>query len=76
MLITTPPHGPSRGRSLAKTVTWRVLATTDTFLIGWLVTGSVEFAGSIASLEVITKMALYYVHERFWAHTSFGRAPS
>ena len=53
--------------SFAKTCTWRVLASLDTFLLSWLLTGTVAIAASIASLEVLTKMFLYYWHERAWA---------
>lgn len=60
-------------RHLAKTITWRVLATTDTFLIAWLITGKVDWAAGIASVEVLTKMILYYWHERFWyKHIKYG----
>ena len=34
--------------------------------------GSLKIAGSIAFFEVITKIALYYFHERAWAHSRFG----
>jgi uncharacterized membrane protein len=63
----------SRKRHLAKTITWRVLATTDTFLIAWLITGQVDWAAGIAGIEVATKMILYYYHERAWYNYSkFG----
>lgn len=52
--------------SLIKTLTWRVVATTDTFLISWLLTGNPLVGFSIASLEVLTKMFLYYAHEKAW----------
>ena len=55
-----------KDRSLLKTITWRVVATTDTFLISWLLTGSLAIGGSIASLEILTKMGLYYAHEKAW----------
>lgn len=61
-----------RRRAFAKTITWRVTATVDTFLISLLVTGSLGWAGSIAGLEVLTKMALYYGHERAWARFGWG----
>ena len=60
-------------RSIAKTISWRVTATADTFLISWLVTGSLTLAGGIASIEVATKMFLYYGHERAWSKISWGR---
>ncbi|OSM01362.1 DUF2061 domain-containing protein [Magnetofaba australis] len=63
----------SRARSIAKTASWRILATMDTFLISWVITGSLKFAGGIASLEVFTKLALYYGHERAWSRVLWGR---
>ncbi|MEQ8816473.1 MAG: DUF2061 domain-containing protein [Thalassobaculum sp.] len=62
----------SRRHSLAKTVSWRVTATIDTFIISFFVTGSFAWASSIASLEVLTKMGLYYLHERAWARVDWG----
>jgi uncharacterized membrane protein len=63
----------SRKRHIAKTLTWRVLATSDTFLIAWLVTGQLDWAAGIASIEVLTKMVLYYWHERLWYnYSTFG----
>jgi uncharacterized membrane protein len=56
----------SRYISTAKTITWRVIASLDTFLLSWLISGSVSVGVSIASLEVLTKMFLYYFHERQW----------
>lgn len=62
----------TRRRSLLKTLTWRVTATADTFAISWIVTGNLVFASSIASVEVATKMAIYYLHERAWARVTWG----
>ena len=56
----------SKKRSFFKTLTWRCLATTDTFVLSFFITGNLVFAGSIASVEVLTKLALYYWHERVW----------
>ena len=53
-------------KAFIKTISWRIIATTDTFLISWLLTGTVAIAAGIASLEVITKMVLYYLHELAW----------
>jgi uncharacterized membrane protein len=62
-------------RSIAKSVTWRVMASVDTFLVSFLVTGRVMVAGSIAGAEILTKLALYYVHERVWAIVPYGLRP-
>ena len=62
-----------KSRHLAKTLTWRIVATTDTFLIAWLITGKIDWASAIAGIEVLTKMFLYYAHERVWyKHIKFG----
>lgn len=60
-------------RSLAKAVSWRVLGSADTFLLSLIFTGSGRYAVSIASAEALTKIALYYVHERVWRRVRWGR---
>ena len=56
----------SRIRHLAKTLTWRIVGTVDTILLGWLITGDPLMGAKIGGLELITKMVLYYFHERAW----------
>lgn len=63
---------PTHARSLAKAVSWRALASLDTFLLGWLITGNLRWAGFIAGSELATKVALFYVHERAWAAIPWG----
>ena len=60
-------------RSMAKAVSWRAVATLDTFIISFLVTGSGVWAGTIASFEVLTKIVIYYFHERAWIHINRGQ---
>ena len=69
----SPPQPPVVHplRSLYKTISWRVIASLDTFFISWLVTGYFLLASTIASVEVITKMGLYYFHERAWLRVRF-----
>ena len=52
----------------------RAIATTDTFIISYFVTGYFAWATAIASVEVFTKMFLYYYHERLWLRVKFWRA--
>ncbi|HEX8232956.1 MAG TPA: DUF2061 domain-containing protein [Caulobacteraceae bacterium] len=61
-----PKPRAKHARSLVKAVTWRAIGTLDTFLWGYFITHKPLHAASIASLEVITKIFLYYVHERVW----------
>tara|TARA_B100001123_G_scaffold382938_1_gene454476 strand:+ start:805 stop:1083 length:279 start_codon:yes stop_codon:yes gene_type:complete len=63
----------SRKRSLIKSITWRIIASLDTFIIAWFITGKLSWAGSIASLEILTKTFLYYFHERGWNYILWGK---
>ena len=62
----------SHPRSFAKAVSWRMLGSIDTFMLGMVFTSNWQAAGSIAGTEVITKILLYYFHERAWALSSWG----
>ncbi|MEO0334862.1 MAG: adenylyl-sulfate kinase [Pseudomonadota bacterium] len=60
-------------RSVAKSISWRVLATLTTFSLVYIFTGQIETALTVGGLEVFVKMAVYYLHERGWNRISFGR---
>lgn len=56
----------SHRRHIAKAVTWRIVGTIDTILLSWLISGNPVIGLKIGFAEVITKMVLYYFHERIW----------
>jgi uncharacterized membrane protein len=60
-------------RSLAKAVSWRFVGSLDTLILSFLVTGNMVWAGSIASAETLTKITLFYLHERVWRRIVWGR---
>jgi uncharacterized membrane protein len=60
-------------RSLAKAVSWRLTGSIDTFVLSFLITGSVRVAGSISGVELFTKILLFYFHERIWTLVPWGR---
>lgn len=60
-------------RSVVKTISWRTVGTLDTMIISYFVTGNLVMAASIGTIELVTKMVLYYFHERAWNKLSFGR---
>jgi len=62
----------SHKRHVMKTITWRLIGTIDTILIGWVISGNPLIGLKIGSVEIITKMILYYLHERVWYRTNFG----
>ena len=59
-------------RHLLKTITWRIIGTIDTVVIGWVVSGDPLIGLTIGSFEIITKMILYFIHERVWYKINFG----
>jgi uncharacterized membrane protein len=66
--------GERHYRSIAKAISWRVTGTMDTIIISYLITGGqTKVAISIGCVELFTKVALYYAHERVWNRLSFGK---
>ena len=63
----------SKTRSLAKAISWRITGTVDTFIISFFITGQIALAGAIALTEVITKVFLYWAHERVWNKVKWGK---
>ncbi len=66
----------SHYRSILKGITWRIVGTLDTIFISFIISGKINTALKIGFTEVITKVALYYVHERIWLHFLNGREQS
>ena len=65
----------SKKRHLAKALSWRVVGTVDTIIVGWIVTGDPLVGLSIGGISTLTKLLLYYYHERAWYRFSkFGVA--
>ena len=62
----------SHKRHILKTITWRIVGTIDTIILGWLISGDPKIGLSVGGFELITKMFLYYLHERIWYNSNFG----
>lgn len=60
------PYKESHLRSLLKATSWRIIATLTTTAIAYLITGEIETALTIGSIEFVLKFAIYYAHERVW----------
>lgn len=66
----------SPARTIAKTISWRILASVTTFVIFYATTGQkVEAAiiGASVMLEAVVKMIIYYIHERLWESVDWGK---
>ena len=62
----------SRKLHLTKTITWRIIASTTTFILVKLFGLAIDLALYVALTEFILKMVLYYFHERIWYKYNFG----
>ena len=62
----------SHKRHVLKTITWRIIGTIDTILLGWIISGDPTIGLSVGGAELATKMILYYIHERAWYRIDFG----
>jgi uncharacterized membrane protein len=66
ILVKKTQNSDSQGKSLIKSMSWRIIGTMDTIVISWILTGTLTVALSIGSIELFTKFFLYYGHERLW----------
>lgn len=61
--------------AISKAISWRIVGSTDTFLIALFVTRSLGVSASIGIAELVTKTILYYLHERAWLKSQWGMRP-
>jgi adenylylsulfate kinase len=64
----------SNSRSIAKAVSYRVLGSSATAVIGFILTRRVALSAELGVLDMVLKIGLYFLHERLWNHISFGRS--
>ena len=62
----------TKRRTIAKALTWRVVATLTTMTVSFVLTGSFHIALSIGIVDTIIKLGAYYIHERAWSKTTWG----
>lgn len=67
------PENETHIRSWTKSISFRILATITTIALVVIFTGEILLALEIGLVEVISKLILYYVHERFWDRVSWGK---
>jgi uncharacterized membrane protein len=60
-------------RSIVKAISWRFIGSLDTILISYVVVGNLNIAFSIGGIELVTKMILYFFHERIWNLLKWGK---
>jgi uncharacterized membrane protein len=69
-------------RSVLKAISWRLIASGATFIISFVIfrqytektySEIFETASIITSVDVVTKLILYYFHERLWTNVAWGK---
>lgn len=66
----------SPSRTLAKTISWRIVASLTTFTIFYFTAGetvALQIITAAIGVEIVAKMIIYYLHERAWANVNWGR---
>ena len=63
----------SRKRSFIKALSWRLLALLITMSVAWFIFRDARVAASVGIIDSLVKIAVYYLHERFWQRVSYGR---
>ena len=69
----TKAPSESHLRSITKAISWRTVGTIDTFILSWIITGQMIFAFAISGAELVTKLTLYWLHERAWNKIRWGK---
>ncbi|MDT0686592.1 DUF2061 domain-containing protein [Autumnicola psychrophila] len=64
--------GDSKKRHIVKSLTWRIIGTVDTIILAWIISGDPLVGLQVGGAEVVTKMILYYFHERAWYKLDYG----
>lgn len=63
----------TKARSIAKAISWRVIATLVTMTVVYLVTGRVGAAVEIGLFDTLIKIFAYFWHERIWLRVPYGQ---
>lgn len=61
-------------RHLAKSISWRLIGTIDTFIFSWFITGNLNHGFQVSAVTTITKLVWYYLHERFWFNSAISNS--
>ncbi len=59
-------------RHIAKSITWRIIATTTTISIAWVLTKEINLSLKIGLIELFLKTLIYFLHERIRYRSGLG----
>lgn len=71
-MVTCKMKKETKTRSVVKSITWRMLATITTIILVKIFTGNLKIAISVGFVETLSKLMIFYVHERTWTQVRWG----
>lgn len=63
----------THARSVVKAVSWRLVGTAVTTVLVLIVTHRLILSIAVGGIEFVSKVVLFWFHERVWDRLSFGR---
>jgi uncharacterized membrane protein len=60
-------------RSLAKTITYRLISSAIGFLVVWALSNDIKTGAMFSIAELVYKPLQYYIHERIWQRIKWGK---
>jgi uncharacterized membrane protein len=60
-------------RSMVKAISWRIVATLTTIFLVVAFSKDLALGTIVGITELLVKTVVYYVHERVWNLSNFGR---
>ena len=63
----------THARSVMKAVSWRIMGTLATTVLVFVFTGQGTLALTVGVLEFVSKIGIFWVHERVWDRLRFGK---
>ena len=64
-------YADSHKKSIAKAISWRVLASFVIFVLVYFITGEMFISINVTMMDIVLKIILYYFHERAWMNIHF-----
>lgn len=66
-------HHERHSRSVAKAITWKLVATAMAFVVSYGYTRDISSSASVALTMFVAGIVAYYIHERVWNRISWGK---
>ncbi|MDD5218286.1 MAG: DUF2061 domain-containing protein [Candidatus Omnitrophica bacterium] len=63
----------TKRRSFAKALSWRFFSTFINGGTVWFLTGRYDFAIMVGMIDLVSKIVIFFFHERLWLKIPYGR---